>query len=46
MERGLEEGIRQTARAALAKGFSVGDVADITGLGKEAVEKLKSEGLM
>ena len=33
----------ETARAALKKGFSIDDVAEITGLSKETVLELKKE---
>jgi predicted transposase/invertase (TIGR01784 family) len=42
VEEGIERGIEKTARSALAKGLSVSDVADITGLDEEGVRKLKN----
>jgi predicted transposase/invertase (TIGR01784 family) len=45
-EEGIEKGIEKTAKAALAKGLSVSDVADITGLGEEKVKKLKTGVVM
>jgi predicted transposase/invertase (TIGR01784 family) len=44
LSQGLEKGIMQTAKAALARGFSVSDVADITGLDRKAVAELKDGG--
>ncbi|MDR1245842.1 MAG: hypothetical protein LBK57_02300, partial [Clostridiales Family XIII bacterium] len=45
-EEGVEEGIEknreETAKAALVKGLSVSDVADITGLDEERVKNLKN----
>jgi hypothetical protein len=46
MEKGIEQNARRNAAAALAKGLSARDVADITGLDVETVKKLKSEALM
>jgi predicted transposase YdaD len=46
LERGIEKTREETASAALAKGLSVSDVADITGLDEERVRKLKSDGVM
>jgi predicted transposase/invertase (TIGR01784 family) len=46
MEEGIEKGIEKTARAALAKGLSVSDVADITGLDEGTLRKLKSNAGM
>ncbi|MDR2132235.1 MAG: hypothetical protein LBP30_02690, partial [Clostridiales Family XIII bacterium] len=46
IEQGIEEGKIKVARAALAKGFSVADVADITGLDEESVKKLETEAVM
>jgi predicted transposase YdaD len=45
-EEAREEGLEKTAKAALAKGLSVSDVADITGLGEEKVKKLKTGVVM
>jgi hypothetical protein len=49
-EEALFEGMAQNAKknalAALAKGLSVSDVADITGLDEETVMKLKMDPLM
>ena len=42
MKTGMEKGMEKAAKAALAKGFSVADVADITGLDEETVKKLKA----
>jgi predicted transposase/invertase (TIGR01784 family) len=42
-EEGKKEGKMETAKAALAKGFSIEDVIEITGLTKEVVRKLKNE---
>ncbi|ACV64178.1 hypothetical protein Dtox_3455 [Desulfofarcimen acetoxidans DSM 771] len=42
-EEGIKEGKMETAKAALAKGFSIEDVIEITGLTKEVVRKLKNE---
>jgi len=41
-EEGKKEGKRETARAALGKGLPVDLIADITGLTREAVLKLKN----
>jgi hypothetical protein len=43
LEQGIEQGIEQTARAAIAKGFSVADVSDITGLDKKIVKRLNAD---
>jgi hypothetical protein len=43
MEKGLEKGLEKTARNALAKGFSVEQVCDITGLDMDAVRNLGEE---
>jgi len=40
MEKGKAEKARETARIMKAKGFSVKDIADITGLTKKEIEKL------
>jgi predicted transposase/invertase (TIGR01784 family) len=45
-EEGVEEGIEKTAKAALAKGLSVSDVAEITGLDEERVKNLKNSIVM
>jgi predicted transposase/invertase (TIGR01784 family) len=42
VERGIEQGVEKTARAALIKGFSIADVAAITGLDEEFVKNLKA----
>jgi predicted transposase/invertase (TIGR01784 family) len=42
----FNEGVEQTARTALAKGFSVSDVVDITGLDEDAVKKLQADIIM
>jgi predicted transposase/invertase (TIGR01784 family) len=44
--RGERKGKLETAKAALAKGFSVEDIADITGLDKETVGKLKADAIL
>jgi hypothetical protein len=41
-EKAAEEATERTAKTALAKGFSVADVADITGLDEETVKRLKA----
>jgi flagellar biosynthesis/type III secretory pathway protein FliH len=43
---GMEKGIEKAAKAALAKGLSMSDVADITGLGEEALRKLQANSIM
>ncbi|MDR1572719.1 MAG: transposase, partial [Clostridiales Family XIII bacterium] len=43
---GKLEGKLETAKAALAKGFTVRDVADITGIDEETVRKLKADAVM
>jgi predicted transposase/invertase (TIGR01784 family) len=40
LEEGLEKGLERTARNALAKGFSVDIVRDITGLDEETIVRL------
>jgi len=40
MERGIEQGMRDVALNALAKGYSLEQVCDITGLDIETIEKL------
>jgi predicted transposase/invertase (TIGR01784 family) len=42
IEKGIEKNREETAKAALAKGFSVSDVVEITGLDEARVRKLKS----
>jgi predicted transposase/invertase (TIGR01784 family) len=42
VEEGIEKGIEKTAKAALVKGLSVNDVAEITGLDEERVKNLKN----
>ena len=42
-ERFAAKAVAETARAALKKGFSIDDVAEITGLSKETVLELKKE---
>ncbi len=39
-ERGLEQGLEQVAKTMLAKGYSVSDVSECTGLSIDAVSKL------
>jgi flagellar basal body-associated protein FliL len=46
MEQGIEQGLEQSAKALLAKGFSVSDVVDIIGLDEKTVRKLKAEIVM
>jgi predicted transposase/invertase (TIGR01784 family) len=46
MAKGMEQNRKDTARSALAKGLSVTDVADITGLDEETVRKLKAGAAM
>jgi predicted transposase/invertase (TIGR01784 family) len=46
MKTGMEKGMKKAAKAALAKGFSVADVADITGFDEETVKKLKAGVVM
>jgi hypothetical protein len=46
MEKGIEKGVEKAARAALAKGISVSDVADITGLDEETVKNLRAGVVM
>ena len=40
-EEGMEQGIENVARNALAKGYSLEQVCDITGLDPQMIEKLK-----
>jgi hypothetical protein len=42
LEAGMEAGLEKAAKAALAKGFSISDVAGITGLDEGTLTKLKS----
>jgi predicted transposase/invertase (TIGR01784 family) len=42
IEKGIKKGIEKTAKVALAKGFSVDDVSEITGLDLNTIEKLKA----
>jgi predicted transposase/invertase (TIGR01784 family) len=46
MVKGMEKGMEKAAKAALAKGFSVSDVADITGLDEETVKRLRTDVVM
>jgi predicted transposase/invertase (TIGR01784 family) len=46
MKKGMEKSMEKAARAALIKGLSVVDVADITGLDEETVRKLKAGVVM
>ena len=41
---GRAEGVIDTARNALAKGYSVEQVCDITGLDPETIARLKADG--
>jgi predicted transposase/invertase (TIGR01784 family) len=43
MEKGVEKGVEKTALNALAKGYSPGQVCDITGLDMEAVMKIQAD---
>ena len=40
-ERGLEQGLEQVAKTMLAKGYSVSDVSECTGLPTEVISKLR-----
>ena len=40
IEQGIEQGLEETARRMVDKGFSVNDIADITGLDVKVVERL------
>ena len=42
-ERGLERGREETARNAIAKGYSLQQIHEITGLAMEAIETLRTE---
>jgi predicted transposase/invertase (TIGR01784 family) len=42
-KKGIEKGRRETARAALRKGYPIDDIIDITGLSRETVLSLKDE---
>ena len=42
-EEGIWKGIKQTARNALAQGFSVEAIQSITGLSPEAIKGLQAE---
>jgi hypothetical protein len=37
---GIEQGKREAAKAMLARGYEMGEVAEVTGLAKEAISKL------
>ena len=39
-EEGIEQGLEETARRMIDKGFSVSEIADITGLAVKVVEGL------
>ena len=43
LEMGMEKGLEQTARNALAKGFPIEAIHDITGLDIEIIKSFKSE---
>ncbi|MCL2609836.1 MAG: hypothetical protein FWD94_08050 [Treponema sp.] len=43
-KRGREQGLKETARNALAKGYSPEQVHDITGLDLETIARLASGG--
>ena len=43
MEKGMEKGIVTTAKNALAKGYSIDDIHEITGLDIKAIKKLAAE---
>ena len=38
-----EEGIKETAKKMIKKGYNIEEICDITGLGPDEVEKLKNE---
>jgi len=40
MEKGMEKGIVETARNALAEGLPIGTISKITGLSPEQIAKL------
>ena len=43
MEKGIEKGIEETAQRMLEKGYSVEDIAEITTLSTENIEKLREK---
>ena len=42
LEQGIEQGLEETARRMIDKGFSVNDIADITGLAVEVIKSLRA----
>lgn len=40
LEQGIEQGVEATAQRMIDKGFSVNDIADITGLAVDIIEDL------